>query len=119
GWDWDLDSAPVPSDTPLGLDGVDGSYEGAYLVSSLADGTAIRVLLDTGAVDLYGNGYEAQDLPSAELRKFFTQEVLLDFAGAFTDGGVDDDRDDEDDRDGAEDGDDREPVSPGLPSTGL
>ena len=119
GWDWDLDSAPVPSDTPLGLDGVDGSYEGAYLVSSLADGTAIRVLLDTGTVDLYGNGYEAQDLPSAELRKFFTQEVLLDFAGAFTDGGVDDDRDDEDDRDGAEDGDDREPVSPGLPSTGL
>lgn len=112
GWDWDLDSGPVPASTPLGLTGYPGSYEGAHRVTSLVDGTAIRVLLDTGTVDLYGDGTQAQDLPAAELRKFFTHDAILDFDGAFTTGG---------DPDGVDDGrdDPAVPVAPGLPDTGV
>ncbi|MGO1183143.1 MAG: hypothetical protein ACTHZ5_06730 [Micrococcaceae bacterium] len=82
GWTGNPEDAPVESQTPLGLEGWNGSYESLPMVPSLEDGTIIRVMQDAGTEDIYGTGTEAQDLPQ-ELKKFPSHDYVLNFDGAF------------------------------------
>ncbi|MCK2024293.1 hypothetical protein KZC52_15260 [Microbacterium sp. kSW2-24] len=84
GWSGSLDDAPVAASGTLGLANWPGSYEGIAGVRDLADGTSVRLLLDSGTVDIYGDGTEAQDLSPVEFKLFPSQTVELSFGAAFT-----------------------------------
>lgn len=84
GWSGDPADAPVRSAVDPVLAGWEGSYEAIVSAPSLADGTVVRLLKDSGTVDIYGTGTVAQDLPSPELQKFVGQDVELSFGAVFT-----------------------------------
>jgi hypothetical protein len=84
GWSGSLDDAPVAASGTLGIENWPGSYEGIAGVRDLADGTSVRLLLDSGTVDIYGDGTEAQDLSPVEFKLFPSQTVELSFGAAFT-----------------------------------
>lgn len=84
GWSGDPADAPVRSAADPVLAGWDGSYEAIVSAPSLADGTVVRLLKDSGTVDVYGTGTVAQDLPSTELKKFVGHDVDLSFGALFT-----------------------------------
>ncbi|MEV7692395.1 hypothetical protein AB0N73_03585 [Microbacterium sp. NPDC089189] len=83
GWSGELADAPVAAQGTLGLDGWAGSYEGIAGVGSLADGESVRLLLDSGTVDIYGDGTAAQDLSAPEHKLFPSQVVALSFGAHF------------------------------------
>jgi hypothetical protein len=84
GWSGDPEDPAVPARDALGLEGWPGSYEGIAGVSSLEDGTRVRLLLDSGTVDIYGDGTEAQDLSPVEFKMFPLQTQTLSFGAVFT-----------------------------------
>lgn len=84
GWTGDPADAPVPARNTLGLTDWAGSYEGVAGIANLSDGTTTRLLLDSGTVDIYRDGTEAQDLAAVEHKLFASQVVTLDFAARFT-----------------------------------
>lgn len=84
GWSGDPADRAVPARDELGLEGWPGSYEGIAGVPSLADGTSVRLLLDSGTVDVYGDGTEAQDLSPVEFKMFPSQVATLSFGAVFT-----------------------------------
>jgi hypothetical protein len=83
GWDGNPADAPVQASTVEDGRGLGGSWEGIASVPSLADGSETEIVQDDGTVSLYGDGTEAEDEASQDLKAFSSSILTLDFHGAF------------------------------------
>lgn len=78
-WDGDPATTPTPEASGPLTSSWGGSWESIVSVPSLTDGTTVRLLLDTGTYDVYGDDTEAQDLRPRELAGFLSVDHVLDF----------------------------------------